>query len=60
MDQVEIEEVASFCFLEAIIENEGGCKKEIPQRVRLGRVATQALRKTWKNKRMSKLAKNEN
>lgn len=47
-------------FLEAIIENEGGCKKEIPQRVTLGRVATQALRKTWKNKRMSKLTKNEN
>ena|SRR6218665_3360649 len=59
VDGVEIEMVTSFCFLGALVENKGGCDKEIRRRLTLGRVPTQAtcMEKIWKNKNVSKLTK---
>jgi hypothetical protein len=57
VDGEEIEVVTSFCFLGAMIENEGGCEKEIRRRITLGKVAMIGLDKIWKDKSISLMTK---
>ena len=45
VDGEEIEVVADFTFLVALVECEGRCKKEIRMRIILGKVVMQGLEK---------------
>jgi len=53
VDGEEIEVVAGFSFLGALVECEGGCEKEIRRRITLDKVAMQGLEKIWKDKHVS-------
>ena len=53
VDGEEIEIVKDCTFLGATIESEGGCRAEVKRRITLGRVATEGLKKIWKDKNVS-------
>src|SRR6218665_368052 len=53
VDGEEIEVIADFSFLGALVECKGRCEKEIRRRITLGKVAVQGLEKIWKDKHVS-------
>jgi hypothetical protein len=57
VDGEEMEVVTSFCFLGAMIENDGGCDREMRRRIALGKTAAKGLEKIWKDKHVSLMTK---